>query len=61
MEFSLRVAVPESLRFIPAGKWLVVGARDESGYLVRRVMLATGFADRNSAGGRVWLAELLLG
>jgi hypothetical protein len=42
LEFPLGTALRENLRFYVAGEWLVVVARDESGYLVRWVLLATG-------------------
>jgi len=41
-EFRLRTTTPEELQMWVAGEWLVVCTPDESGHLVRWLLLATG-------------------
>jgi hypothetical protein len=41
-EFRLQTVFPQDLRLCLAGEWLVVSARDESGYLIQWLLLATG-------------------
>jgi hypothetical protein len=41
-EFRLQTVTPQDLRLWLEGEWLLVGTRDESGYLVRWLWLATG-------------------
>jgi hypothetical protein len=42
LEFRLQTTQPEDLRLWLAGEWLVVSTHEESGYLVRWLLLATG-------------------
>jgi hypothetical protein len=41
-KFRLQTVLPQDLRLWLAGEWLVVRARDESGYLIQWLLLATG-------------------
>ena len=41
-EFRLRTTMPEELRIWLAGDWLVVCTREETGHVVRWLLLATG-------------------
>jgi hypothetical protein len=41
-EFRLRTVLPQDVRLWLAGEWLVVRTRDESGYLIQWLLLATG-------------------